>query len=142
MSARKFRSYLESSPLAPLTGQVERMLELQQHWEKVAPPALAMTCKAAGLKDRILILYAINGAIAAKALQLAPTMLNKLQKRGVEVTAIQVRVQAPFMSPERKPIKRLRIGTAGRAYLRQLAGRLEDSPLKQALERLLERHAA
>lgn len=142
MSARTLQSYLGSTAaLAALTGRVEHVLELQRQWERVAPPVLAQACRVSGLQDRVLVLYASNGAIAAKVRQLAPTMLDKFQKRGVEVTAILVRVQARFLVPEQKPIKNLRIGSAGRENLRQLAERLEYSPLRQALERLLERHA-
>lgn len=142
MSARKFQSYLGSTAtLAALAGQVERVLDLQRQWEKVAPPVLAQACRVSGLQDRVLVLYANNGAIAAKVRQLAPTMLDKFQKRGVEVTAILVRVQARYLMPEQKPIKNLQIGAAGRESLRRLAEQLERSPLKQALERLLERHA-
>lgn len=142
MSARKFQSYLGSTAaLAALVDRAEYVLELQRQWERVAPPVLAQACRVSGLRDQVLVLYANNGAIAAKVRQLAPTMLDKFQKRGVEVTAILVRVQAWFLAPEQKPIKNLRIGSAGRESLRQLAERLECSPLKQALERLLERHA-
>ncbi len=142
MSARKFQSYLGSTAtLAALSSQVGRVLELQRQWEKVAPPVLAQACRVSGLQDQVLVLYANNGAIAAKVRQLAPTMLDKFQKRGVEVTAILVRVQARFLAPEQKPIKNLQIGMAGRESLRRLADQLAHSPLKQALERLLERHA-
>lgn len=142
MSARKLQSYFGSTAtLAALAGQVERVCALQRHWEQVAPPTLAQMCQVSGLQDQVLVLYANNGAIAAKLRQLAPTMLDKLKKRGVEVTAIQVRVQARFLAPEQKPVKSLRLGTAGRESLRQLAERLDASPLKQALESMLERHA-
>lgn len=142
MSARKLQSFLSStSSLAALASQAERVRALQRHWEQVAPPSFAQTCKVSGLRDQILVLYANNGAIAAKVRQLAPTMLDKLKKRGLEVTAIQVRVQACSLKPEQKPIKTLRLGVAGKDSLQQLAERLEESPLKQALERMLKRHA-
>lgn len=142
MSARKLQSYFgATATLAALAGQVERVSALQQHWEQVAPSPLAQMCKVSGLQDQVLVLYANNGAMAAKVRQLAPTMLDKLKKRGLEVTAIQVRVQVSFPAPEQKPAKTLQLGPAGRASLSQLAGQLEASPLRQALERLLERHA-
>jgi hypothetical protein len=142
MSARKLQSYFgATATLAALAGQAERVRLLQQHWEQVAPPPFNLTCKVSGLQDQVLVLYANNGAMAAKVRQLAPTMLDKLKKRGLEVTAIQVRVQAHLLAPERKPIKTLQLGSAGMESLRQLAERLEASPLRQALERLLERHA-
>ncbi|PWB59405.1 MAG: hypothetical protein C3F18_00920 [Nitrosomonadales bacterium] len=142
MSVRKLQSYFTSTAgLAALAERVAHVSELQHLWETLAPPPLARMCRISGLQDRILVVYASNGAIAAKARQLAPTLLEKFQKRGFEVTSILVRVQASFRPPQERPPKTLRLGAAGAASLRQLAGRLEDSPLKQALEKMLERHA-
>lgn len=142
MSVRKLQSFFGSTTnLAALAERVARLSELQRLWESLAPPPLARMCRISGLQDRILVLYANNGAIATKVRQLAPTMLEKFQKRGVEVTAILVRVQADFRLPQKPPAKTLRLGAAGLASLRQLAERLEASPLKQAIEEMLERHA-
>jgi hypothetical protein len=142
MSVRKLQSYFTSTTgLAALAERVARVSELQRLWENLAPQPLSQLCKVSGLQDRILVVYANNGAIAAKVRQLAPTVLEKFQKRGVEVTAILVRVQASYRPPQERPPKTLRLGSAGFASLRQLAGQLEGSPLKQALEAMLERHA-
>jgi len=142
MSARKLRSFLDSSAtLVALSAQVERLLELQRIWERIAPPNLAHACNVASLRDQVLALYANNGAVAAKVRQLAPTLLEKAQKSGLEVTAISVRVQARPEMPENKPIKTLHLGPSAAASLRLLAGRLEESPLRQAVERMLERHS-
>lgn len=142
MSARKLQSYFASTAnLAALSGKVAHLRELQAQWEKHAPPPLAQMCRVSGVQDRILVVYAGNGAIAAKARQLAPTILEKFQKNGLEVTAILVRVQANRPAQYEKPIKTLRLGNAGAQRLRELAGRLAESPLKDALERMLERHA-
>lgn len=142
MSARKLQSFLGSTAtLAALLKQAERLSELQRLWEQVAPPPFAKTCKVGGLHGQVLVLYANNGAIAAKIRQLAPTLQEKFQKKGFEVTSILVRVQARFLAPEKKPVKALRLGAAGTASLRQLADQLGDSPLRQALENMLKRHA-
>lgn len=142
MSVRKLQSYFSSAGgLAALAGQVARLSELQRLWERLAPPSLAQTCRVSGLRDRVLVLYANNGTVAAKLRQLAPTVLEKFQKNGIEVTSILVRVQAGFRPPRKRPPKSLHLGSAGMGHLRQLAGRLEDSPLKQVLEAMLERHA-
>lgn len=142
MSARKLQSYFASTAnLAALSGKVEHLRELQRQWERNAPPPLAQMCRVSGVQDRVLVVYASNGAIAAKARQLAPTILEKFQKKGLEVTAILVRVQARHLTEYQKPIKTLRLGRAGTERLRELAERLDESPLRQALERMLERHA-
>lgn len=142
MSVRKLQSYFSSTAgLAVLAGRVARLSELQHAWEMLALPPLARMCRVSGLQDGVLVVYANNGAIAAKVRQLAPTLLEKFQKKGLEVTAILVRVQADFRPPRERPPKTLRLGSAGVASLRQLAGRLEESPLRRAIETMLERHA-
>jgi hypothetical protein len=143
MSARKLRSFLDSSAtLVALSAQVERLLELQRLWEQIAPPPLAHACNVASLRDQVLALYANNGAIAAKVRQLAPTLLEKAQKSGLEVTAISVRVQARPAIPENKPIKNLHFGPSATSSLRRLVASLDESPLRQALKRMLERHSS
>ncbi|MBZ0104699.1 MAG: DUF721 domain-containing protein [Sulfuricella denitrificans] len=142
MSVRKLQSYFTSATgLAALAARVAHLSELQRVWEGLAPPPLAQMCQISGLQDSVLVLYASNGAIAAKARQLAPTLLEKFQKKGFEVTSILVRVQAGFVPHREKPPKTLNLGSGGAASLRRLAGELEDSPLKQAIETLLKRHA-
>ncbi len=142
MSVRKLQSFFTStSGLAALAERVARLSELQRLWERLAPPPLAQMCRISGLQDRVLVVYANNGAVAAKVRQLAPTVLEKFQKTGLEVTSILVRVQASYRPPQEKPPKTLRLGAAGASSLRQLAERLDESPLKRALESMLERHA-
>lgn len=142
MSVRKLQSYFSSATgFAALAERVAYLSELQRVWEGLAPQPLAQMCQISGLQDRVLVLYANNGAIAAKARQLAPTLLEKFQKKGFEVTSILVRVQAGFAPHREKPPKTLSLGTAGTESLRQLAGELEDSPLRQAIEAMLKRHA-
>jgi hypothetical protein len=118
-----------------------RMSELQRLWDKIAPPPLDRMCSISNLQGQILVVYANNGAIAAKVRQTAPTLMEKFQKRGVEVTSILVRVQVGFRPPKERPAKRICIGEAGLSSLRQLAFQLEASPLKAALEKMLERQA-
>lgn len=142
MSARKLRSFFGSSAtLAALSAQVDHLLELQRVWTRIAPPSLVQSCNVASLRDGVMALYASNGAVAAKVRQLTLSLLEKAKKNGVEVTAISVRVQARPLPREDKPIKTLRFGPAALASMRQLAGGLDPSPLREALERLLQRHA-
>lgn len=142
MSTRKLRSFFgASATLSALSVQVERLLELQRLWERIAPTAVARACSVASLRDRTLAVYASNGAVAAKVRQLTPTLLEKAQKSGLEVTAISVRVQARPVAKETKPIKNLHFGPSAEASFRHLAGQLEPSPLRTALERVLERHS-
>lgn len=142
MSVRKLQSYFSTSAgLGALAERVAQLSELQRLWETLAPPSLAQMCRVGGVQDQVLVMYASNGAIAAKLRQLAPTMLEKFKETGVEVASIRVRVQVSFLPPVRTPVKSLRLGAAGAASLGQLAEQLSaSSPLRRALEAILERH--
>lgn len=141
MSVRTIQSYIGSAtPLAILSEQVARLLSLQRTWESVAPQRLAHFCQVASLRDRTLVLYANNGAVAAKVRQLVPSLLEKFQKKGLEITAILVRVQAGSMTAVSDPPKTMRLEGCALDALRQLTERLGASPLREALEKMLERH--
>lgn len=142
MSAQKLQSWLSSGAvLSSLANQAAQLGELQRLWETLAPVPLGSTCRVAGVKDRALMLYANNGAMAAKVRQLAPSLLDKLQKKGLEVTAIQVRVQVDASWQPVKPTKNLVLGAVACESLHGLADQLEDSPLRAAVEKMLKRHA-
>jgi hypothetical protein len=138
MSAQKLQSWLSSgAALSSLAHQAAALGELQRLWETLAPPPLGRACRVAGIKDRVLSLYASNGAMAAKVRQLAPSLLEKLQKKGFEVTSIQVRVQVDVMTEPARPAKSLVLGAVACESLRDLADHLEDSPLRDAVEKML-----
>jgi len=87
------------------------------------------------LADYILVIATHNGAVAAKLRQIAPTLTRAFQDSGYEVTAIQVKVQVtqpPRPQPPRSPIS-----ASGRQQLADLAGKLHNSPLKSALQHLI-----
>lgn len=87
-----------------------------------------------GLKNGTLNVAASNGTIAAKLRQLAPEITLKLQEEGCEVSGIRVKVQVSYAAPVRKRIPRLLSKTA-RDSLHELSERMENSPLKNALEK-------
>lgn len=121
--------------LRALTSGLKRIATLQAMLADALPGNLAASTSLAVSEANELVLYAENGAVAAKLKQLAPRILVFLRQRGVEVTGIRVQVQLSF---RHKPLRRKRISlsaTGGEA-VRELAKRLEKSPLRLALERL------
>lgn len=138
MSAQKLQSWLASGAvLSSLAHQAAALGNLQRVWETLAPAPLGSACRVGGIKESVLLLYANNGAVAAKVRQLAPSLLEKLKKKGLEVTSIQVRVQVDVMGePVRLPKNRV-LDEVARESLRDLAEHLEESPLRAALEKML-----
>lgn len=90
------------------------------------------------LEQQTLTVAADNGAIAAKLRQMTAELAAQLRQRGVEVTAIQVQVQVsapPFTPPPKAPS----LSQSGKNQLAKFADKLADSPLKNALNRLVRR---
>ncbi len=141
MAAHKLNFFLDASPnLHALRLEAQKLERVRQAWEAVAPPALLAATHPGALQQGALTVYADNGAVAAKLRQQAQRLLAKLRERGLEVTAIRfdVQVRAP---DETAPQKRLALSRAALDSLEQMAAGLEDTPLRDALRRLVEHHA-
>jgi len=143
MSTRKINFYLNVLSGAPdqqgLLAQAGKLTRMQQTFMEIAPPQLAKFCALGQFSGGNLTIFAVNGAIAAKLKQSLPSLLSKFHKRGYEVTAIRIAVQAnfPIDNTGNLPDKNLKIGQGGVESLHQLATELPESPLKTAVESLL-----
>lgn len=134
--ALRFNSYLDASQvLHGLAHKAEQLHALQLLYEQATPPSLARASHVINLEQQTLLLAADNGAVAAKLRQLAPELARLLRDRGHEVTGIQVRVQVTF-PPTKRNTPPTSLSDTGRQSLSDLAGKLPDSPLKSALQRL------
>lgn len=142
MTARKLDTFLSepASPLNRLALAAQRLNAISRIWETVAPIGLARSCRVGRLDDGVLTLLADNGAIASKIKQQLPSLLEKLQQRGSEITGIRVDVQVKIPSPERASAPKQGISQQSLANLEKLDNELEDSPLKEALTNLIKRH--
>ena len=141
MPARKLDFYLNSSdPLRALSLAARQLHELQQILAKNAPPELTQACCVKQLRAGILFLLADNAAVATQLKQLSPRLLTSYQKQGKEVTSIRVEVQVG--NATQRPavtIEKPRLSIETIENIKNLADRLEDSPLKDALNRLASR---
>ncbi len=87
------------------------------------------------LNQQTLDIAADNGTVAAKLRQLAPEFTQLFQNRGCEITGIQIRVQVTVPITAR-PSRPSSLSTGGRQQLADFTVKLQDSPLKTALQRL------
>jgi len=141
MPAHPAHSFLNAAPnLQVLLQQAQKLLTLQKAWNEVAPKVLAAASRVGAVRQQTLIIYANNGAVAGKLRQLIPSLLEKIQKRGIEVTAIRVDVQVEAPPPGKKP-KDLTVSHNALSSLGKLEQSLADSPLKSALHTLIRRHS-
>lgn len=142
MTARQLDSYLHSAPqLQTLLRHAEQLGALQRRLEGLLPPPLAAACRAGDLRQHTLTIHAANGAAAAKLKQLLPRLLDRLNQQGAGISLIRVEVRACFAPPPQQPPAGLSSpGPAALASLGALEQRLPESPLKEALSRMVERH--
>jgi len=141
MPAHPAHSFLSVAPnLQALLQQAQKLLVLQKAWNEVAPKPLAAASRVGAVRQKTLIVYASNGAVAGKLRQLAPSLLEKIQKQGIEVTAIRVDVQVEALPPGKKQ-KDLAVSNNALISLHKLEQSLADSPLKNALHTLIQRHS-
>jgi len=127
--------FKENAGIQALASQVNQLASLQKIWSEIAPPALQLHSRVGGITQRRITVFADNGAVAAKLKLLAPTLLKNLQIKGVEVTSIRVEVQVK--SVPKRPKKAPRdLSESAAGSLSSLAGKLPESPLRTALERL------
>ena len=127
--------------LARLTDHAARLLRLQRILESAIPRALVRGTRVANLKLGRLVIYADNGAVAAKLRQITPTLSGAFANLAPEVTGIEIKVQPrggdapPSGGESREPL-----GNHAKHGLTSLADRLpESSPLVRALRQLVKR---
>lgn len=127
--------------LAGLSAHAEQLIRLQGLYENALPAALAHGGRVANLKRGKVVIHAASSAVAAKIRQLTPRLADVFRQSGVDVSEIQVKVQpeAAFHPPQKQHVASM-LGITAKQALTSLRSRLpEDSPLKSALERLLDR---
>jgi hypothetical protein len=122
-----------------IAAQANRLQRLQTLLESSLPAHLLPGTRIANLKRGKVVIHADSGAVAVKLRQLAPRLAESFNQTGLEVTGIDVRVQAR---------RRINAGTRGKApkvlgtkpkqALTSLASGLNpDSPVRRAIEKLL-----
>ena len=143
MSTNKLNTYLHASPILDgLAIKAQRLLDLQKVFNHLAPQSLVNYSSIASFENNILVIYTVNGAIAAKLKQQIPSVLAKFHKRGFEVTSIRVEVQAQPRSTNPNKMKEIELSPGATQSLETLAESLSESPLKLALQTMLQRHTA
>lgn len=140
MTARSLQEHLASGDsMARLAAHAQRLLQFQRLLEAALPEALRPHVRVANFRLGKLFIHAANGAVAAKIRQFGPSLAVDLSNKEAKVTQIEVRVQARNPPPPQQPHQRPTLpGPKQKQELTALAARLPgESPLKQALERLL-----
>jgi hypothetical protein len=127
---------------AALLPAAERMVRLTQDLAAQLPPTLRASCDVTAFDDTIVTLRVYSAAAAAKLRQTLPRVQEALNGRGWQVDGIRVRVRPRAPSSQivgRATAVHAGIPSSGLEAFDALAGSLEESPLRTAVERLVRR---
>src|SRR5262245_15539579 len=118
--------------------RAKRLAALEQVYRTAVAEELAKRSKIADERSGTLIVKARTSAVAAKLRQLVPRIVADIVKYAPEVTGIRVEVQ---VSEEQPPATRPRprFSPVALASFAGLRDALPESPLRQAVSRLIER---
>lgn len=129
--------------LQPLLAKARELRALAGLVQGFLSAELGAEIRVANFKEGKLALLAANPAAASKLRLLAPALTRFLLERRWQVSLVSVRVQpiaARARAPEKK--KNVYLSTHALERLRALHERLELSPARDALGRMLRRHGA
>jgi hypothetical protein len=125
--------------LARFSTHARKLMRLQRIFESATP--LARYSRVANLRLGKIVIYAVNGAVAAKLRQMEPRLAAVFLNEAQEVTGIDIRVQPGDGNPSLGERTNLPgISNTQKHALTSLADGLpEESALKAALTRLVRR---
>lgn len=126
---------------AALNQELARRASLADDLAATLPDYLRASVAPAALQDGVLVLLAGHNALAARLRHLEPRIVGALQARGWSVRGLRMRV-SPLPARPAMPPKTARLSPTALACLESLARDVEESPLRDALQRLLRRYPA
>lgn len=135
-------NYLEAPDgAAKVLAHARLLLRLAHMYQTLAPAHLGNASHLANYKSGIIVIHAASGAIAAKLRQLGPTLAEGFSVRGIECSGVQVKVQVADFAKQSTTSSLKPISARSGQTLADLRNTLPDTPLRAALDHLLERAA-
>jgi hypothetical protein len=129
----------QADGIASLMSQTERLIRLREILASLLPESLGRRCTVANYKQGRVLIFASNSATAAKLKLMLPSLSEQFSRRAMEVTGLEVAVQAPE-SENQVFEKSAKISATAASGLAELCEQLPDSELKNALLRIVFQH--
>jgi hypothetical protein len=129
----------QADGIAALMSQPERLIRLREILASLLPESLGRRCTVANYKQGRVLIFASNSATAAKLKLMLPSLSEQFSRRAMEVTGLEVAVQAPE-SENQVFEKSAKISATAASGLAEFCEQLPDSELKSALLRIVFQH--
>lgn len=142
MPAKRLEIFLRGLPEA-LVQEYRKIAAVQRVYDAVAPKNLTEFSHVAACHAGRVILLTDRGVFASKIKQLLPRLLLEFRQQGLDINAIDVRVQVRSSRLGRSIIvdrNSREISARGLACLADLEARLRDPQLRKVVRRLRRSH--
>ena len=135
------RIFSADSDFQPVLAKMRDLRALAELVEGFFSAELARQVRVGNQKDGKLFLIAAHSAAGAKIRLLAPALIRYLQDRRWQVNSVSVRVQPNALPKPLTAGKKVKFSTHALEELRELHRRMAPSAARDALGRMLRRHA-
>ncbi|MGB9128948.1 MAG: DciA family protein, partial [Thiobacillus sp.] len=108
--------------------------------ERALPAALAGHVRVMQLENGMLSLACDSGAMASRLRQQTDALMAGLGKHGIAVTGVRVSVNPELHARYVHPVEKHGLPPTALDGLAHLNTEIEDGPLKDAIDRLLQHH--
>jgi len=140
MSTTSLADLLASQLPHGLVVRAQALLKVQAALERALPAALTGHIRVMQLENGSLSLACDSGAVASRLRHQTDALIGSLGKQGIVVTAIRVSVNPDLMARYTHPVEKTGLPPAALDGLAHLNAEIEEGPLKEALDRLLQHH--
>lgn len=133
---KQLNTLLQHPTMQTFVSQTHQADALAQTWQRTVPEALATLSVPTQIKEHKLIVMCGSNAIAAKVKLLSPSLVIALQKQGLDLNAIQAKVQVKS-SPEAKPKNARQLSDQALVSLNALEKKLHNTALGDAILKIM-----
>ncbi len=121
---------------ASIAEHARLLAGIQRTLASVLPPLLRTEVQVANFRQGTLVVGATNGAVAHRLRTLSGSVLDRLRAEGVAASTLKVEVRPPPVTPASAP-KRAVLSTEARTRLEELSRNLPESPVREAVLRMI-----
>ncbi len=140
MNANSLADLLASQLPNGLAVRARALLDTQAALAHALPAALAGHVRVMQLENAVLSLACDSGAVASRLRQQTDALLASLGKHGIAATSVRVSVNPELHARYVHPVEKRGLPPAALDGLTHLNTEIEDGPLKDAIDRLLQHH--
>ena len=142
MGLRKIDSLLGAGEFRTLSAGARQIRELERAWQAAAPPALGAASHVRTCKAGTLVIVADNAAVAAKLRQMTGRLLAAVRTSAPRVDAMRIEVGVDATAhASSAPSNKAVLGRAAVEQFAELARRVPEGSLKDALDQLVKRRS-